>query len=76
VLTGGAYYRGTVGETELDEISDQISQMEKKELRSKRFAQYEDRFQYFLLWGILALGLEVALSDRKKIKKEWTGRFD
>lgn len=76
LLTEGSYHRGSVGETELDEIYREISQMEKKELQSKRFAQYEDRFQYFLLWAIVALGAEVALSDRKRIKKEWTGRFD
>ena len=76
LLTEGAYYRSSVGEMELDEIYKQISEMEKKELRSKRFAQYEDRFQYLLLWAILALGIEVAISDRKRIKREWTGRFD
>jgi Ca-activated chloride channel family protein len=76
MLTEGAYYPSSVGETELDDIYDRISQMEKKELQSKRFAQYEDRFQYFLLWAILALAAEVAISDRKRIKKEWTGRFD
>jgi len=49
--------------------------MEKKELKSKRFSQYEDRFQIFLLLGLTLVLLEMFIPERKRIKKEWRGRF-
>lgn len=73
--TGGKYYLASSGEAELDEIYDEIASMEKKELVSKRFSQYEDRFQIFLLIGLLLVITEVLIPERKRIKREWRGRF-
>lgn len=73
--TGGKYYHATPGEMELGKIYDDISKMEKKELASRIFSQYEDRFQYFLAIGIVLLILELAIPERKKVKTEWQGRF-
>lgn len=73
--TGGKYYLASSGEAELDEIYEEIAQLEKKELVSKQFSQYEDRFQIFLLIGLLFLLLEVFIPERKRVKSEWRGRF-
>jgi Ca-activated chloride channel family protein len=73
--TGGKYYLASSGEAELDEIYEEISQMEKKELVSKQFSQYEDRFQIFLVIGLIFLLLEIFIPERKRIKYEWRGRF-
>ncbi len=73
--TGGKYYRATGGESELHKIYDEISKMEKKELASMKFSQYEDRFQYFLIFSIFFLIAEVFISERRKVKEEWHGRF-
>lgn len=73
--TGGKYFLASSGEAELDAIYDEISDMEKKELISKRFSQYEDRFQIFLLIGLILLILEILIPERKRVKKEWRGRF-
>lgn len=73
--TGGKYYRATTGEQELKRIYEEIAQMEKKELGSVRFTQYEDRFQYFLAAGLLLLIVEILLPERKKTVREWRGRF-
>ena len=75
LATGGKYYRSTVGEMELDKIYEEISTMEKRELRSKKFARYEERFQYPLLLAIVAFVLEALLSDRRRVRREWLGRF-
>jgi len=75
LATGGKYYRSTVGEMELDKIYEEISTMEKRELRSKKFARYEERFQYPLLLAIVAFVLEALLSDRRRVRREWQGRF-
>lgn len=69
--TGGKYYLASTGEAELDEIYAEISELEKKELVSKQFSQYEDRFQIFLALGLIILILETLIPERKKVKSEW-----
>ena len=76
LLTDGKYYRSTMGEAELDKIYEDISKLEKKEFEAKEFTQYEDRFQYFLIFAIFLLSTEAILTDRRKVKKLWEGRFE
>lgn len=66
IITGGKYYHSTADEFELDKIYDEINKMEKKELSSKLFTQYEDRFQYFLGIAFILLCIEFIIGDRKK----------
>ncbi len=73
--TGGKYFRSTSGEDELDKIYNEIDKMEKKELGSLKFSQFEDRFQYFIAMAVLFLVWEFVLPERRKIKQEWRGRF-
>ncbi|MDZ7725813.1 MAG: VWA domain-containing protein [candidate division KSB1 bacterium] len=73
--TGGKYFRATSGESELDRIYDDISKMEKKELGSLKYSQFEDRFQYLVIIALILLLVEFALSERVKVKREWRGRF-
>lgn len=73
--TGGKYYRATGSESELRKLYDEISKMEKKELASLKFSQYEDRFQYLLIIALMLLVAEVFISERRKVKEEWHGRF-
>ncbi len=74
--TGGKYYRATPGENELDRIYSDLKKMEKKTLSSKQFAQYEERFQAFLAFVLAFLVLEIAVPERRRLKKEWKGRFE
>ncbi len=73
--TNGKYYRATSGEEELKKIYAEIEKMEKKELGSMRFSQFEDRFQYLLIIGIVLLTLEVIIPERRNPRKSWMGRF-
>lgn len=66
LITDGKYYHATAGEFELDKIYDEIDRMEKKELSSRLFTQYEDRFQYFLGIVFILLCVEFMMGDRKK----------
>jgi Ca-activated chloride channel family protein len=69
--TGGEYYISTAGETELKKIYEKINEMEKKELTSKQFSQYEDRFQIFIILALVMLIIETFLPIRlRKIKQE------
>lgn len=73
--TGGKYFRATSGEEELDQIYESIAKMEKKELGSLQFSQFEDRFQYFIALAIILLMLEFFIPERVKVKQVWRGRF-
>jgi Ca-activated chloride channel family protein len=66
--TDGKFYISTTGETELDKIYEDISEMEKKELSSREFTQYENRFQVFLVIVLILLITETLLGERRKIK--------
>jgi len=66
LITDGKYYHATAGEFELDKIYGEIDKMDKKELSSRLFTQYEDRFQYFLGAAFILLCIEFMVGDRKK----------
>ena len=67
--TGGKYYISSTGESELNKIYDEISSMEEKELSSRQFTQFEDRFQIFLIITLIVLIFETLLGEGRKIKR-------
>jgi Ca-activated chloride channel family protein len=67
--TNGKYYISTSGEAELDQIYNEVNQMEKKELSSRQFSQYENRYQIFIALALLLLIVETFLPVTVKIKK-------
>jgi Ca-activated chloride channel family protein len=75
-VTGGEYYYSATGETKLDKIYDEIAKMEKKQLSSQKFSQFEERFQWVLAFAIVFLVLEVMVSEKIKTRGEWRGRFE
>jgi Ca-activated chloride channel family protein len=71
----GKYFRASAGELELSRIAEEISKMEKRELSSQLYSQYEDRYQVFLPLPLALLLVEATLSDRKRRRETWRGRF-
>jgi len=63
--TGGVYQRCSSGGDEMDAIIRAVAGLEKGELGSKEFTQYEHRYQPLVALAVLALFLEFLLSDRK-----------
>jgi len=74
-LTDGAYVRPQSGSVGLQYVFQQISEMEKKDLGSKKYTQYKDRFQYPLFFAFACFFIEALMSDRRKTIGEWRGRF-
>ena len=74
--SGGKYYHASPGQAELGRIYEDISQMDKKTLASQQLAQFEDRFQYLLGIALVLLIIENLLTERRRLKKEWKGRFE
>lgn len=63
--TGGIYQRCSSSQDELDAVVGAIAGLQKGELGSREFTQYEHRYQPFLILALLALVLEHLLSDRR-----------
>ena len=66
----GKYLRATTGEMELETILEELSQMERKELKSRQMDLGEERYQFFVLAAILMLTAEAALGDRRRKRKD------
>jgi Ca-activated chloride channel family protein len=75
LATGGKYYHADPGRFELGDVLREIEKMEKRELDSEKLNQYEDRFQIPLGIALVLLIAEMLVSDRRKRRKEWEGRF-
>jgi Ca-activated chloride channel family protein len=73
--TGGRYFRATTGEGELDEISDEILHMERKQLESSVFQNRAEQFQYPLALAILCLLGESWVGERRRPTAGWLSRL-
>jgi Ca-activated chloride channel family protein len=73
--TNGGYVRSQRGRVGLDEIYAQISEMEKRELGSRKLSQFRHRYQWPLAIALIGVILESLMSDRRRISEEWRGRF-
>ena len=62
--TGGDYYRTSDAGLEMVQIYRVLEENEEVEFSSKVHRQREDRYQYFLLSGILLLSAAYSLGNR------------
>ncbi len=61
----GIYVRASTGQDGLTKILDEINSLEKQEIETKMFSEYEGRFQYFLAISLLLLIIEFLIPERK-----------
>lgn len=61
----GTFFRANNGAIGLKEVIDEINSLEKTELDSKIYSDYEDRFQYFLSIGLLFLLLYLFWPEKR-----------
>ncbi len=73
--TGGRYFRATTSENEIDALEGDIAGLEKKELESRVFQNFEDRFQYPLVAAIVFLIAELWISERRNSGVTWFSRL-
>lgn len=69
----GIYRRASNSNVGLDEIFEEINKVEKNEIDSKVFTDYEDQFQWFLGAAIILLIMEILISSGKK---DWEDKFN
>jgi len=64
--------RANNSETGLQKIFEEINKIEKTEIESRQFSDYENRFQYFLVLSLIFLILELFIFDKKN---QWFSKF-
>ncbi len=74
-ITRGKYVRVENQPNAILPILSEIQQMEKKDIKSHVFSEYEDRYQFFLLIGLLLFIIEYFISTRTLKEISWNGRF-
>jgi Ca-activated chloride channel family protein len=62
---GGSYIRANSTESGLNALFEEINKMEKKEIGSKVFTDYKDRFQLFIGFALLLLIIDLFVFNRK-----------
>jgi Ca-activated chloride channel family protein len=68
----GMYVRITNSEEGWQKVFDDLNKIQKSELESRQFSDYEDRFQYFIGFSLLFLIFELFVFDKKN---QWFSRF-
>ncbi len=68
----GDYVRANNTQAGLSKIFEKINALEKSEIDTRMFTDYEDQFQYFIGFGLLLLFLEFLIFDRKT---RWASRI-
>lgn len=68
----GMYVRANNAEGGWQKVYDDLDRIQKSELESRQFSDYEDRFQYFIVFCLLFLIFELFVFDKKN---QWFSRF-
>lgn len=68
--TGGRYYRLGYDAEVFTKIYHDILQLEQKDIRSHEYSDYQERYQLFLLLGILLWLLSLLLTEKKPERSE------
>jgi Ca-activated chloride channel family protein len=68
----GMYVRANNSEEGWQKVFDDLNRIQKSELESRQFSDYEDRFQYFIAFSLLFLIFELFVFDKKN---QWFSRF-
>lgn len=63
--TGGLYVRATNQELGLEEVLDEINKLDKSELETLRFEEFNEQYAYPLVVALVLLLVEFALLDRR-----------
>ena len=70
---GGSYIRANSTQSGLNALFKEINKMEKKEIGSKVFTDYKDRFQWFIGLTIILLIIEIMIKGRKN---KWSSKIN
>ena len=72
----GSYFRASNAEVGLNPLLEDLNKIEKTEMGSVSYSEYEDRFQIFLALALACLILEFFIRERKGIIAREVNLFD
>jgi Ca-activated chloride channel family protein len=72
----GSFYFASFGGDHLKQVVEDISKLEKAQFDTSVATQYDERFQLFLLIGILLAITELIVGERKGAFRFWKGRYE
>jgi Ca-activated chloride channel family protein len=61
----GAYIRANNSQVGLNNLFSEVNKMEKSELETQIYADYDDKFQYFIGFGIFLILIDFLILERK-----------
>jgi len=61
----GAYVRANNAQVGLNSLFDEVNKMEKSELETQSYADYDDKFQYFIGFGLFLILLDFLILERR-----------
>jgi Ca-activated chloride channel family protein len=73
---GGSFYHLSIGSNIIQQLKSDLDKLEKAEFENAEMVDYNERYQIFLLLGLLIAALDFALGERKKTGRIWRGRFE
>jgi Ca-activated chloride channel family protein len=73
---GGSFYYSTFAGEYLKSMASDINKLEKAEFESSLAVQYEERYQIFLILGLITALIDIWLGDRRSQFRLWKGRFE
>ena len=73
--TGGTYYRASPAGTELVALAEEVTGGEGQEFQSEQVTVFDEQYQIFLGLALGCLIAEVLVSDRRRVRTGWAGRF-
>ena len=68
----GIYIRANNSEVGLQKVLDDINKIQKAEIDTKQYSDYEDLFQYFIAFSLIFLIFELFVYDKKN---QWFSKF-
>lgn len=61
----GNFFRADADDVDLSKVIDKINDLEKTEFETKKYSDYDDKFQYALFVGLFFLIFDMLISERK-----------
>lgn len=73
---GGSFYHLSYSDDVVKKLRDDLKKLEKTEFDSAMVVDYDEKFQIWLLLGVLLALIEIFLGERRAQGRVWKGRFE
>ena len=73
--TGGVYYRASPAGTEMTLLAEELTADEGQEFEAEQVTLFDEQYQLFLGLALALLVAETLVSDRRRVRTAWAGRF-